>query len=124
MSLNADTRLLRQVHPNFIQQGRVTSMVFRPTPKDVNQLSMYHGDMISAENAFIHYKLQLGLNSCGVLAVEVQECHNEELSTVHDSDPYPEHCFIDFTNFSKGEIERKSKKITQCATKRGWLYQE
>jgi hypothetical protein len=40
------TLLLRQVHPSFIQHGRVTSQVFRPTLKDKRLLSVYDGDLI------------------------------------------------------------------------------
>lgn len=45
------TLLLRQIHPTFIQYGRVTSQAFRPTPKDEDQLSVDNGDMITAEEA-------------------------------------------------------------------------
>jgi len=39
--MTENTLLLRQVHPSFVQDGKITSQVFRPTPKDENKLSMY-----------------------------------------------------------------------------------
>ena len=37
-------RLLhRQVHPSWIQEGRITSQAFSPTPKDLGLLSVYLG---------------------------------------------------------------------------------
>jgi hypothetical protein len=49
------TFLLRQVHPSFVQAGRVTSQAFRPTPKDRSLLSVYDGDQITPEAAWIHF---------------------------------------------------------------------
>ena len=62
-----DTLLLRQVNPAWIQDGRITSQVFRPTPKDSKRLSVYDGDQISAEDAWSHYVRELELESVGVL---------------------------------------------------------
>ena len=63
--MNNDTLLLRQVHPSWIQNGRVTSQAFTPTPKDNGHLSSYDGDMISAEAAWRHYTNKLGYESSG-----------------------------------------------------------
>lgn len=49
--MTPQTQLLRQIHPNFVQAGRVTSQAFRPTPKDENHLSVYDGDQIQPEAA-------------------------------------------------------------------------
>ena len=53
--MNSQTLLLRQIHPSFIQQGRVTSQAFRPTPKDEMKLSVYDGDQMTPEEAFEHF---------------------------------------------------------------------
>jgi hypothetical protein len=39
-SLNDTTLLHRQINPSWVQQGRVTSQAFRPTPKDESKLSV------------------------------------------------------------------------------------
>ncbi len=47
--MTPDTLLLRQIHPSFVQDGRVTSQAFRPTPKDELRLSVDDGDRVGAE---------------------------------------------------------------------------
>jgi len=39
------TLLLRQVHPNFIQNGEVASIAFKPNDNDKGCLSVYDGDL-------------------------------------------------------------------------------
>ena len=53
--MTGDTLLLRQIHPSFVQDGRVTSQAFRPTPKDDAQLSAYDGDQITPVAAWLNY---------------------------------------------------------------------
>jgi hypothetical protein len=74
------TLLLRQIHPSFIDRDRVTSQAFRPTEKDRGKLSVYDGDLISAEGSWKHYTARV-LKSAGVLAVTVGECAAEQLPT-------------------------------------------
>lgn len=114
--------LLRQVHPDFLQLGRPTSQVFRPTPKDEEKLSVYDGDMITAEASLEHYTKALGFESEGVLAVTVTECDGEELPVTSDPEPFPEHCVIDFSGLAKKVIERKAKALSKLANARDWQY--
>lgn len=44
--MTPESLLLRQVNPRWIREGRVTSQVFRPTPKDEKKLSVYDGAKI------------------------------------------------------------------------------
>lgn len=37
--VNSDEILMRQIHPTFIQDGRITSSVFEPMKKDKSHLS-------------------------------------------------------------------------------------
>ena len=117
-----DSLLHRQVHPIHIQQGRVTSQVFRPTPKDSKRLSVYDGDQIDAEAAWEHYTGGLGYNSVGVLSVTVRECQDEELPVHADPEPFPEHAVIDFTACSSNQIKSKAKRLKVVAEARGWQY--
>jgi hypothetical protein len=118
-----DTLLHRQIHPLWVQQGRVTSQAFRPTPKDQKCLSVYDGDQISAENAWMHYTAKLGLMSTGVLAVSVAECIAQGLSVSPDPAPFPEHTLIDFSAFSEKPIRTIAKHLKARAELRGWQYQ-
>jgi hypothetical protein len=117
------TLLLRQVHPSFVQAGRVTSQAFRPTPKDDGQLSVYDGDQIKPEAAWDHYTTTLACASVGSLAVTVDECAAEELTAKPDPDPFPEHVVIDFTSLSDKQAEKKGKKLKAKAEARGWMHQ-
>lgn len=120
--MTGPTLLLRQIHPSFIQDGFATSQAFRPTPKDNSKLSVYDGDMIPPELAWIHYTTQLQLASVGCMAVSVDECLAENLTAQPDPDPFPEHAIIDFTGLTDNQCRSKSKKLQAKALTRGWLY--
>lgn len=122
--MNDDTKLLRQVHPQFIINGRVSSQAFRPTPKDKQLLSVYDGDLIAADAAYEHYSTSLELESNGVLAVTVEECVQIELSARPDPmTNFSEHAVIDFSSFGKKEMEKKAKLLKVKAEQRDWLFQ-
>lgn len=121
--MTPQTLLLRQINPSFIQAGQVTSQAFRPTPKDENLLSVYDGDKIQAQAAWQHYNAILGLASVGVMAVSNDECATENLPVIADGVPFPEHASIDYSAFSKSEVEKKAKVLKQRAQTRGWLFQ-
>ena len=117
------TLLHRQVHPSWVQQGRVTSQVFRPTPKDKKKLSVYDGDKITADKAWEHFTTVLMFPSVGVLAVTVAECKSLQLTPAPDPEAFPEHALIDFTPHAENQIVKKSKLLKACAETRGWQYQ-
>ena len=122
--MNGDHLLLRQVHPAFIQQGRVTSQAFRPTPKDTQRLSVYDGNLITSQAAWQHYTQLLGHASTGIMAVSMAECEALALPAYADPTPYPEHMVIDFTAFDKQQTEKLAKLLRERAEVRGWLYRE
>ena len=120
--MTPESLLLRQVNPHWIREGRITSQVFRPTPKDEKRLSAYDGAKITLEDSYLHYTGTLGLTSVGVVAVSVTECRNESLPVVPDPKPFPEHVVIDFGSCSNAEIKSKAKRLTEAARFRGWQY--
>jgi hypothetical protein len=122
--MNGDTLLLRQIHPTFVQHGRVTSQAFRPTPKDEQRLSVYDGNKITQQDAWQHYTQVLGHASSGVMAVSVEECTALDLPAIADPTPFPEHVVIDFSAFEKRQIETKAKLLKAKAEVRDWLYRE
>ena len=121
--MNDDTLLLRQIHPSFVQGGRVTSQAFTPTPKDDRQLSTYDGDQISASAAFDHYTTQINCQSFGVYAVRVGECRELQLEVRADPEPYPEHVVIDFGDRPPKAIKSVGKALREKAVARGWQHQ-
>jgi hypothetical protein len=120
--LQAETLLLRQVHPSFVQDGRPSSQAFVPTKKDDFKLSVYNGDKTEPERSWKHYTTELKRESAGVIAVTAGECAGEQLSAVDDGVPYPEHCYIDFRNLSNGVIKKKADNLAALARGRGWLF--
>ena len=118
-----NTLLHRQVHPSWVQQGRVTSQVFRPTPKDEKKLSVYDGDKFTAPKAWEHFTSVLTLRSIGVLAVSVAECKSLELTPSPDEKTFSGHALIDFSAHTESKIVGKSKFLKAHAQTRGWLYQ-
>jgi hypothetical protein len=117
-----ETLLHRQVHPGFIQNHRPSSQVFRPTPEDQNKLSVYDGDLITAERSWQHFTGDLGYQSAGVLAVTVRECTEQSLPVVSSPVVFAEHAHIDFTGCTASQIEKKGKKLLAAALVRGWQY--
>lgn len=120
--MNNRTLLYRQVHPAWLQNGRITSQVFRPTPKDQKRLSIDDGDLISAEDSWKHFSQTLGHNSKGVMAVTLEECTGVGLQVVPDPIPHLAHAFVDFTPYNENETIRKAKQLKQSAEFRGWQY--
>ena len=117
--MSPGTLLLRQIHPAFVEHGRPTSQAFRPTPKDNGELSVYDGDLISAEKSWMHYTERLELQSAGVLAVTVAECRTLELNVRPDPEPFREHAVIVFAESGQ---RGKAKLLKKKAIERGWLY--
>jgi hypothetical protein len=118
------TLLLRQIHPSFVQEGKVSSQAFRPTPKDEQRLSVYDGDRIEPLPAYEHYTTTLGFRSLGVMGVSVAECGELQLPVAPDPEPFPEHAVIDFSAYGKIAVEKKAKLLRAKADRRGWLYRE
>ncbi len=120
--MTTETLLLRQVSPSWVQAGRITSQVFKPTPKDEKRLSVYDGDQISPKDSWDHYTESLGFKSVGVLGVTVGECEQHKLSAEPDPKRFPEHVLIKFDGFSNSQIEKKAKRLKKAAEIRGWQY--
>ncbi len=120
--MNSNTVLLRQVHPNFWQNGRVASLAFRPTPKDEKKLSLYDGDKIAPQPAHRHFTALPDCKSIGVLGVTVAECAELDLPAIEDPEPFPEHILLDYSAFEKKAVETKAKLLKAKAEFRGWLF--
>jgi len=119
--LTDGTLLLRQINPAFVQNGRVSSQAFRPTPKDQYKLSVYNGDLITAEQSWKHFVAKR-LKSVGVLAVNVVECTAEGLPSYSSPEVFEQHAHIDFSNLTEGQIKGKGKRLLAVALVRGWLH--
>lgn len=120
--MNPDTLLWRQIHPSFLEGGRPGSQAFRPTPKDDDRLSFDDGSRIEAEASWRRFTQVRGLQSVGVLGVQVAECRAEDLGVEADGIPDPEHVSVDFAGKSSGKRKAISKKLRDLAMERGWQF--
>jgi hypothetical protein len=117
------TLLHRQVHPVWVQEGRITSQAFRPTPKDEKRLSVYNGDRVDARGAWEHFTETLGFISAGGVAVSVEECEGIGLTAAEDPlEFFPEHAIIDFAGFGTSQTKKAAERLREFAVERSWLY--
>lgn len=122
--MNSETQLLRQINPSFVQNGRVTSQAFHPTPKDENKLSVYDGDQIMPQGAWQHFIGTPNCHSVGVMAVSKNQCDEQNIPVIADGVPFPEHAYLDFSNMSNGDRKRKAKALSAKALQRDWLFKQ
>lgn len=121
--------LLRHIHPSFVGgDARVSSRAFDPLrsggERGRNQrvLSVYDGSLISAQSAFDHYTGELGRSSCGVLALDEDECVALGVAVERDGIGFPEHVNLNFDSLSRGSIKEAAKLLLAHAVDRGWQY--
>jgi hypothetical protein len=116
------TLLLRQIHPDWIVDGRVTSQAFKPTKKDEGRVSTEDGDRTTAEDSYNRY-IQ-NYDSDGVMAVTVQECTDLQLPILSEPNKHSEyHTVIDYGRSTRRQIKDNAGILTAHARRRGWLYQ-
>lgn len=122
--MNNQTLLLRQVHPNFLSEGELSSQAFYPFPKDHGQLSVYDGDQISAELSYRHYTVDQGFASAGVWGVNCDEVAAVGLTSQPDPIPNsPAHAIINFGQCADKECRKLAKKLKEFAIARGCMHQ-
>ncbi len=127
---DADELLFRQVNPNWIREGRVSSQAFRPMPKDEGLLSVDRGSMTTPEASYRLFTEGLALSSAGTWGVTVAECTAQGLAVLEDalaSPPEPvanaAHAVVSYVSVSsKSQVEAKGQKLARCANDRGRLF--
>jgi len=121
--MTAQTVLLRQVHPDFIPAGGLTSQAFMPFPKDEGKPSVYDGDQITPADSHQHYTEVLGLRSHSVWGVSCAEVTESGLSSRPDpKQDFPSHALIDFTAHRENSFRKLAKKLKAKALARGCLH--
>lgn len=115
--------LHRQVNSAWVQEGRISSQAFSPTRKDAGLLSVYDGALIAPESSFNHYTITLGLSALGTVSVSTAEVTAVGLTWRPDTQPFPEHAVIDYTNLgSASRAKAKAQALAERARERGWTY--
>ncbi|MCA3264713.1 MAG: hypothetical protein ING19_01480 [Azospirillum sp.] len=122
--------MFRQVHPNFIDKGVVSSAAFRPTPKDSSKLSVDRSSLVSAELSFKGFKAR-GWVSAAVYGVSVGEFSAEKIPCLPDpieasgADPgNGAHAVADYCAHSSSQQQNVAKRLRNKAVARGMLYSE
>mgnify|MGYP003381897935 CR=1 FL=1 len=129
--------LWRQVHPQRINGGVISSEAFEPGRSDAKQLSCSRESKVSAREAFEHYTLTLEGKSAGVAAVSVEdvgsgapipgnESEVASLRAVDDTasgvvDLPPGHAYIDFRPLGSARATKKAKQLAFLAHQRGGI---
>lgn len=122
--MDKDTTLLRQINSAFIDNGRLGSPAFRPSKKDNGLLSVYDGDLMTAEEAFKHFNDRPDCSSCCVCGVVRDEAISIGLDSRPDTENYfPEHAVIDFTPYGTSKQDKLAKRLRDFAQNRGIIYE-
>lgn len=115
--------LHRQVHPSFLQNGRVSSQAFRPTPKDEGELSVSRGSLTTAEEAYQLHTEEKKLKSVGVWSVTVGECSGIGLPSfpdpLEDAPPDRAHAVVSFKDLGSTAADKASSRLAAFARARG-----
>lgn len=122
-------KLWRQVNPSWIHDGRVSSQLFRPTPKDTGEVSVTRSSVVSPEEAHHHHTEVLGCPSAGVYCVEVGEVNEVGLRVVDDNqvaddEPRPPaHAYVDYKSVETKKLQqRRASILRDAAENHGWQY--
>ncbi|WP_322759162.1 hypothetical protein [Frankia sp. Cr2] len=117
-------RLWRQVNPSWVSNGRVTSQVFKPTPKDHGRLSLSRASKVGARQSHERH-LARGLASVGVLSVTVGQAQDVKVTAWDDpvDEDIPEdHAHLDCTGLSRREQKAVADVLIAHARDHGWDY--
>jgi len=123
--------LWRQVNPQFVNNGQVTSQAFRPNSGDGNLISTCREEKQDARGAFEFYTTVLGRDSAGTWAVSVEQVvavgarafDDSESETAPQPCP-PGHTSIDVRPFGPGRVKAISTVLSRHANVRGRQYPE
>lgn len=118
--------LLRNVHPAWLDSGRLTSQAFTPFPKDVGLLSTDRGACTTPEASYDLHVNSKSLRSEGIWAVTASEADGEGVASFADPDdgppPNPAHAVIDFRGLTRRECSAIAKRLAAHAATRKRLF--
>lgn len=120
--------LLRQIHPDLMQDGEPASSSFRPKESDKNMLSVDRGALTTPADAHALYTGN-GYSSAAVYGVSVSEfesngipCESDPLDEADDIRANPAHALASFAGHGTSKQKTLAKKIKKQAVARGILY--
>lgn len=97
-------------------------LAFRPNSADKDQLSLYDGDQIGAEAAWLHHTRD-GAHSHGIGTVTAAEATAAGTPARSDPDEFPEHVLADFSALpGRKAKQRAAATLCEAANARGWSF--
>lgn len=120
----SDELLMRQLHPNNVQEGRIWSGAFTPTKADAGHLSADRDSIISPKDAYERYLKNKALaQGGGTWGVSINEFAEIGLHCYGDAMPDNEaHVLVDFASKGSGLEKGLGKLAASKASARGRLY--
>lgn len=117
--------LFRQVHPNFVVDGQLSSQPFQPTDKDADKLSVDRSSLTDAAASHALF-VENGFSSVAVYALSVKEFSDQDLPCVSDPLPSaeklkanPAHAYADYSGHGASKQKAIAKRLKQKAIGRG-----
>jgi hypothetical protein len=119
---NPDECLHRNAHPDFIQDGRISTQVFNLKTDDEGLLSLQQNAKAAPEIAYQRYTTR-GFQSGGIWSITIAECELLTLQTYDDPiDGDDSHALTDLTAYSRSQARKLTDKLTVKARERGCQY--
>lgn len=118
--LDQEEKCYRNVHPDFIVDGKITKQAFHCTPSDCKRLSTARSSVVSPKEHYEDFK-SFHHRTAGVCAVIQKDIYDNQLRWVDDSrnlgaSAPKGHAYIDFRACqSEREIRKKAKALSQRA---------
>ena len=123
-----DEILFRQIHPNFLQEGVISSATFLPTVNDQGKLSVDRSSVTTADASFNLYTGN-GLASVAVCGLTVGEfgkeglpCHPDPLEATETLKANPAHAYADFDGVGTNQRKKMAQRLRTVAAGRGILH--
>jgi hypothetical protein len=124
----ADEILFRQIHPNFLQEGVISSATFLPTANDQGELSVDRSSVTTAAASFNLY-VGNGRASVAVCGLTVGEfgkeglpCHPDPLGATETLKANPAHAYADFNGVGTNQRKKMAQRLRTVAAGRGILH--
>ena len=128
--LNDDDELLfRQIHPQFMTNGRISSQAFAASASHQGKLSVDRQSLTTPQESYELYTMGFKKASCGVYGLSVGEVRQNDLSAFPDPleadanlPANPAHAVVDMQSLSVNKMRKVAKKLAKMARTRGALY--
>lgn len=122
-SMPVTERLLRNLHPQDFDNGRINSTTFNPSESHDFRLSLDKASVSSAEQTYTRH-IGLGLSSVAVCGVHVSDFTLQSVSCYDDPLPdNPAHVLADYSPFGTSARKRIARRLADRAMTYGLDYQ-